>query len=190
MSKAPSSGNILQRYRFASAAAGLAVIFAGAYFFRGGALTSAQAECDTLEAEGKKTERNVRNAKDLEKHIAAMQRGVTQLESKLARVDDVSGSQEYFYGLEGASGVRVTVLRPLGLPKGNAAATYQPVGFNVVVEGEYGQLIAFLRSLENGARLFRLQDFSVQRAAGGSSTDPAAKPRDVLTINLQLLAAK
>lgn len=190
MSKVQSSGNFFQRYRFASIAAGFSVVLAAAYFFRGGALDSARAECENLEAEGKKTERNVRNAKDLEKHIAAMQSGLVQLEAKLARVDDVSGSQEYFYGLEGASGVRVTVLRPLGLSKGNAATSYQPTGFNVVVEGEYGQLIAFLRSLENGSRLYRLVDFAVQRASGGSSTDSAAKPRGVLTINLQLLAAK
>ena len=81
-------------------------------------------------------------------------------------------------------------LRPLGASKAAVAASlYQPAGFNVVVEGEYSQLCGFLRSLESGQSLYRLIDFSVQRASTVASAEGRAQ-REVLTINFQLLAAK
>lgn len=194
MSKAPTKANLLRRYPLALACAGLALVMVAVYFLRNGTLAEERTKLEQLEADGKKIERNVRNSAALEEHLAALKAGVAGLEEKLTRIDDVSGNQEYFYGLEAASGVRMSVLRPLGAPKGAAAGqNYQPASFSVVVEGDYPQLIAFLHALETGSRLYRLVDFNVQRAsaavvAEASASGPAQK--EVLTINLQLLAAK
>ena len=194
MSKAPTKTNLLRRYPLALACAGLALVLAAVYFLRSGTLADERTKLEQLESDGKTIERNVRNSAALEEHLATLKAGLAGLESKLTRVDDVSANQEYFYGLESASGVRMSVLRPLGAPKTVAAGqNYQPAGFSVVVEGEYPQLIAFLHALETGSRLYRLVDFNVQRAsaavvAEASASGPAQK--EVLTINLQLLAAK
>ncbi len=187
MSKAPNAGNIVRRFPVASGCLAGCLVLGGLFFLRQSTLSDELARLEVLESEGKKLALGVRNATGIEEHLAALKTAIGALEGKLTRVDDVSGNQEYFYSLESGTGVRVSILRPLGPPKTTTAGqAYQPTGFNVVVEGEYVQLIRFLRTLEQGPRLYRLSDFAVQRA----SAEANAAQKEVLTINLQLLAAK
>ena len=182
--------NFLRRYPLALGCAAVCLLLATAYIVRRGTLTGDAERLAQLESEGRNIERDVRNAGGLEEHTATLKQGVARLEKRLIRADDIAGTQEYFYGLEKASGVTMTVLRPLGVSKAAAAASlYRPAGFNVVVEGEYSQLCGFLRSLESGLSLYRLVDFSVQRASTVASAEGTGQ-REVLTINFQLLAAK
>jgi hypothetical protein len=190
MNKSQTSDNILRRYPLALGCAAVSCAILVALFFRHGTLVDTNARLEQLEADGKSVERNVRNSTGLEDHLGSLNRTVSRLEAMLTRVDDIAGNQEYFYGLEKASGVAVTVLRPLGAPKSTAAgALYQPAGFNVVVEGTYPQLCVFLHALECGQRLYHLNDFSVQRSSNAAANEGRAQ-KEVLTINLQLLAAK
>lgn len=189
MTKNQTAGSLLRNYPFAAVCAGVVIFLSIALVFRWGAMDGARSELDRQESEGSQIEKNVANAVGLEEHLGLVKDGVSKLESKLITVDDVSGNQEYFYRLEATSGVRLSILRPLGVAKTvQANATYRPAGFNVVVEGEYTQIIAFLRAVETGAHLYRLVDFSLQRAsqqAESSSSTPV-----VLNVNLQLLASK
>lgn len=188
--KSQTSESVLRRYPLAIGCAAATVLILIALFFRHGALTDTAAQLEQLEADGKSVERNVRNATGLEDHTATLKQAVARLETMLARVDDIAGNQEYFYGLEKDSGVSMTVLRPLGVPKTVAAGSiYQPAGFNVVVEGEFPQLCKFLRSLEEGKRLYRLGDFSIQRSSTAAAIEGRTQ-KEVLTINFQLLASK
>lgn len=188
--KSQTSESVLRRYPLAIGCATAAVLILIALFFRHGALADTRSQLEQLEADGKNVERNVRNAVGLEEHLAALKRLVSQREAMLTRVDDIAGNQEYFYDLEKNSGVAMTVLRPLGAPRTVAAGSiYQPAGFNVVVEGQFSQICTFLRSLEQGNRLYRLGDFSVQRSSTEASIEGRSQ-KEVLTINFQLLASK
>lgn len=190
MSKTQTSENILRRYPLAIGCAAATVLILIALFFRHGALADTKSQLEQLEADGRTVERNVRNATGLEEHLASLKQVVSRLETMLTRVDDIAGNQEYFYGLEKDSGVSMTVLRPLGASKTVVAGSiYQPAGFNVVVEGEFPQICMFLRSLEQGKRLYRLGDFSVQRSSAAAAAEGRAQ-KEVLTINFQLLASK
>ena len=188
--KSQTSETPLRRYRLPLGGAVVTCVFLIALFFRHGTLADTREQLEALETNGKNAERNVRNATGLEDHIAALNQAVARLESMLTRVDDIAGNQEYFYGLEKDSGVSMTVLRPLGAPKTIAAGSiYQPAGFNVVVEGEFSQIWRFLRTLEQGNRLYRLGDFSVQRSSNAAAVEGRSQ-KEVLTINFQLLASK
>ena len=190
MNKPQPTESFLRRYPLALGCAAASCAILVALFFRHGTMADTNARLEQLEADGKSVERNVRNSNGLEDHLGSLKRTVSRLEAMLTRVDDIAGNQEYFYGLEKASDVAVTVLRPLGVPKAVApGALYQPAGFNVVVEGSYSQLCGFLRALECGQRLYRLNDFSMQRSSTVAAAEGRAQ-KEVLTINLQLLAAK
>ena len=190
MSKTQTPDNFFRRYPLAIGCAAATVLILIALFFRHGTLADTKAQLEQLEADGKSVERNVRNAMGLEDHLATLKQTVARLETMLIRVDDIAGNQEFFYGLEKDSGVAMTVLRPLGASKTVAAASiHQPAGFNVVVEGEFPQLCKFLRSLEEGKRLYRLGDFSIQRSSTDASVEGRSQ-KEVLTINFQLLASK
>jgi len=190
MSNPQPQKNFFRRYPLALGCAALASLLLAAYLVRQGTLSESREGLAQLETEGRTIERNVRNAVGIEEHADALKQGVARLESMLTRVGDISGNQDYFYRLESISGVRISVLTPLGAPKTvDLSAAYQPAGFRVVVEGTYAQLCGFLRALECGQRLYRLNDFSLQRATSDMSAGSVAQ-REVLTINLQLLASK
>ncbi|HLP67918.1 MAG TPA: hypothetical protein VK181_10410, partial [Rhizobium sp.] len=183
----PSPTNLLRRYRLALSGAGLALLLAGFALFRGSASADAAAELETRRMTTQTAERNLRNAAGLEQHLEVLNKHVPRLEAMLIGLDDVSGNQAYFYRLESNTGVRVVVLRPTGVPKDAPKnSAYVPAGFNIVVQGSYAQVVTFLRALENGERLYRLTDFSLQRA----NEQSGGKPQVALNLNLQLLAKK
>ncbi len=194
MSKAQSAAVLLlQRYPLACVCTAISICLVAGIVFRAGALSEAQATALDQEAEGKRIGRNIRNASGLEDQLKAIHDGVARLESMLIKVDDVSGNQEFFYRLESAAGVSVIILRPAAALKNPTQGSfYQAAGFNVVVEGGYSQVIAFLRALERGPKLHQLTDFTLQRSSTEKSEAGAASaaPKVVLNLNLQLLASK
>lgn len=189
MSKDLSPKNVLRRYPLALAGAGMALLLVGFTVFRFSAMDEATAELATKRTAAQSAERNARNAVGIEQHLSSLTKDVARLDSMLIGVDDVSGNQAFFYRLETSTGVRVIVLRPGGVPKdAGKAASYVPAAFNVVVQGNYTQIAAFFRALEHGERLYRLIDFSLQRA---SDQQPSGAAQEIaLNLNLQLLAKK
>lgn len=190
MSKEQPAQNVFRRYPTAMACAAVALVLLGGVCIRFSALGEARAELEQNETEDQKTERNLVNSVSLEQHVEEVEHEVSRIESMLIGIDDVSGNQGYFYRMESSTGVRVSVLRPSGpakdTPKG---AAYQPAGFNVVVQGRLPHVVAFLRAMENGERLYRLVDFSLQRASDQSAVGPG-HAEVALNLNLQLLARK
>ena len=190
MTKAHSAGEFLRRYPFAAACAMISSILVAVLLIRFGDLDAARAELGRLEMEGKRIDTNVRNAARFEDQVGAIKAGVASLESKLISIDDVSGNQGFFYRLEASTGVHLSILQPQGeaknLPKD---AIYRPAAFKVVVEGSYAQIIAFFSALESGAHLYRMRDFTLQRASQPQDSVSAA-PSVVLDLNMQLLATK
>ncbi len=190
MASKQKAGEVLRRFPLATGCVAIGVVGLLALGFRFGALSEAEALRDQQDAESKKVAKNVTNAAGIEDDVQALQADVARLEAMLINVDDVSSNQAYFYGLESESGVRMSILRPTGSSKNVPKnAPYLPAGYNVVIEGSYAQAIAFVRALEQGSRLYRLVDFTLQRSSqGGAPGAPAGGV--VLNLNLQLLAAK
>jgi Tfp pilus assembly protein PilO len=189
MSKEQPSPNFLRRYPLALASVGVAFVLIAVVLVRGSGLTEARDQLELKQTEAQKAERNQRNAAGIEQHLDALNANVARLESMLVGVDDVSGNQGYFYRLESSTGVRVSVLRPTGVVKDYArGGVYQAAGFSVVVQGSYPQVVAFLRALENGGRLYRLIDFTLQRSSEQKAS--ASTPEVALNLNLLLLARK
>ena len=100
----------------------------------------------------------------------------TEGEARLIRASDIGINQQYFYRLETESGVKLVDLRQgaRGTPKGGTV----PISFTVSAQGDYAQVLAFLRALENGAHFCRVQS--------GSCSGPRKGPVTV-ALNLELL---
>jgi hypothetical protein len=189
MTTIQSVGKVLRRRPFATACCAIACLLLLGVVFRFGAIDTARTELARVEAEGGQIEKNVRNAANIEEHLSQVKKGVVEFEARLITVDDVSGNQEYFYRLESATGVRLSNPRPLGVPKSlDKNASYRPAGFNVVVEGDYAQVITFLRALEKGTHPYRVTDFTLQRAS--QQQESSAIVPIVLNLNLELLASR
>lgn len=191
MASKQQATKLARRYPFAVACVGLGLVGLIALVFRFGALSEATTLRDERDAEDKKIAKNVTNSVGIEGNLATLTSDISRLEKMLITVDDVSANQAFFFGLETASGVRMSTMRSTGSPKGvPPTAKYLPAGYNVVVGGSYGQVIGFLRLLESGAHLYRLDNFEIQRASQEGGSAQSASGDVVLTLNLQLLAAK
>ena len=189
ISQQSSVAGVFRRYPVASACVVLWGALLIGLFFRFGALDEGRALLEQKETEGKRIERNVLNGAGLDKQVAALKASLERLESKLIKPDDVGPNQQYFYELEGATGVKLSTLRSTGVPKSKGtSALFRPVGYNVVVEGRFPQVLAFVQALEIGGRHYRLVDYTIQRT--GLELVPEGKVGNVvLNLNLELLAS-
>jgi hypothetical protein len=200
MAQLKSGTALYRRFPLATIFVVLWVALLAGLFFRFGALDEARASLAQQEAEGKRIEKNVLNGTGLDKQVAALTAGLSKLEAKLIRPDDVGTNQQYFYELVSATGVRLANLRPLGVAQGMAqgvaqakskapAANYLPFGYGVVVDGSFAQVLAFVRALETGARHYRLVDYGLQRQTQDPGAGTSNGGKVVLNLNLELLAS-
>lgn len=183
---------LYRRFPLATIFVVLWVALLAGLFFRFGALDEARASLAQREAEGKRIEKNVLNGTGLDKQVAALTAGLSKLEAKLIRPDDVGTNQQYFYELVSASGVSLASLRPMGVGQAKSkapAANYLPFSYGVEVEGSFAQVLAFVRALETGARHYRLVDYGLQRQSQDPGAGTSNGGKVVLNLNLELLAS-
>jgi hypothetical protein len=124
---------------------------------------------------------NKKNADQLKEHFDSLVAAQKQVEARLIDQKDLTANSQYFYQLETETGVKLTEPRPSAAPKRDPKFSYLPVPFAVTVQGEYPQLLDFLRHLENGPHYCR-----VLSANCGAGADRAAQL--TLNLNLELLA--
>lgn len=152
---------------------GLAV----AIYFRSDAIPTANAQLDEQLALASRYALNISNAVQLKEQLEAITAANKTIESRLVRASDIGINQQYFYKLETESGVKITDLRQAARP-GAGLGPYAPIGFTVALQGDFAQILGFLRALEDGSHYCRV----VTASCSGGRTGPVS-----LTLNLELL---
>jgi Tfp pilus assembly protein PilO len=104
---------------------------------------------------------------------ATIVEAVELIERNLVVESDLAENLGYFYQLETNSRVRVDQLTQLNGPiiQGNP---FKAVPFSMRVTGSYAQIVAFIRALETGPRLARVDHYEFTRGegkAGGVALD-------------------
>jgi hypothetical protein len=102
---------------------------------------------------------NIEDAGQLKEQHAALTAANEAILSRMVRVGHLAENMQYFYRLESDTGTKLVNPRqvPWNPPAKNAAKTFfTPVGFAVVAQGDYGQLVDLLRRLENGEHYCRV----------------------------------
>lgn len=96
---------------------------------------------------------------------ATIVEAVELIERNLVVESDITENYGYFYQLERASSVRVDQLTQLNGPlvQGNP---FKAIPFSMRVTGSYAQIIAYLRALETGPRLTRIDHYEFTRGEG------------------------
>ncbi len=158
------------------AAGALSLVLAVLLYFRLGSIPEANQRLDEKSALARKYELNIVHAAQLKEHLDAIAEANKTIDSRLIRAREIGINQQFFYKLESDSGVRLVDLR-----QGNQAAAkggFAPVAFTVALEGDFPQILRFLRGLEGGTHYCRITQAS---CSGGRGTLLN------LTLNLQLL---
>ncbi|HTB81550.1 MAG TPA: hypothetical protein VK717_11765 [Opitutaceae bacterium] len=152
----------------------LSIVLAAGIYFRRDALAEARVQLDAKTTEGEHVTDNVKNSAQLGEQYAALTQATQMIESRLVHADQLAINLQYFYKLEADTQTKLTDLRQNGVaPVGkNAGKTaYSAIGYTVLVDGSYPQLLDFLRRIENGEHFSRIRNLRLSRAGNGSNPD-------------------
>jgi hypothetical protein len=168
----------------------LCVLLLGALYYRSDLVPADEAELAQKSAEAERLANNVKNSNQLKEQLEAITVAEKQIESRLIHPADLAKNQQYFYKLEAETGVKIIDCRPnsTAVPKGLKTA-YFPVPFTVNVQGDYVQVLNFLRRLENGSAYCRAigVTFDVPNAAAAPGSSASGESAVMLSLNLELL---
>ncbi len=156
---------------------GLSLALAVALYFRSDAIGDASRELDAKTAEGQRYALNVANSVQLKEQLDGLTAANKVIESRLIRASEIGINQQYFFKLESDSGVKLIDVRQSSRPAATQKG-YQPIGFSVSLTGDFGQIMTFLRLLEDGTHYCRVQTAT----CSGGRIGPVS-----LTLNLELL---
>jgi Tfp pilus assembly protein PilO len=158
----------------------LALALGAVFYFRLDRDTEFQTQLEEKSKEAAKLALNLKNSTQLQQQLDALVAAEKQIQARLMRAEDLPTNQQYFYKLEAETGVKL-----LGSPRQSPGSkkdskAYQPTAFSVSVQGDYRQILTFLRRLESGPRYCRVVSASCNSTAERG-------PALVLSLNLELL---
>jgi hypothetical protein len=168
----------------------LCVLLLGAIYYRSDLVPADEAELAQKSAEAERLANNVKNSNQLKEQLEAIMVAGKQTESRLIHPADLLKNQQYFYKLETETGVKIIDCRPnsTAVPKGLKTA-YFPVPFTVNVQGDYVQILSFLRRLESGSAFCRVAGATFDTTNSVATPNSSASGESVvnLSLNLELL---
>lgn len=131
-----------------------------AIYLRADAVPANQALLEQKAVEGRRLALNVKNATQLSDQLATLSNATSQISPRLVSADELAKNLQYFYKFEAETGVKLIDLRQAGAGGGGGAAKVASgpvpvVVFNLSLQGEYSQILEFLRRLENGRHYSR-----------------------------------
>lgn len=180
----------IKRRPFLSVCGALVVALALVLYFRAGRPAELRARLDEREKEFSRLNNNVKFSAQLDTQLTALREANALIEAGALRPGELAGNQRLFLRLEAESGAKLVDLRQLAVsPPASApakapakgatapvAGVYASIPFSVTIQGEYPQLMDFLKRLEHGPTLSRLTSAQIsQPAEGGRSISITAE---------------
>jgi len=140
-----------------------------------------QAELDRLTAEGNRYRANIANSAQLKEQLDFLVQANNAVKERAFKAESMALNLQYFYRLESETGVKYLDLRPGTRNEPGKApkstGTYIPLSYVVNVQGDFAQVITFLKRLDQGVYFCQIN--SAQATSNGSSV--------TLNLNLDLL---
>ncbi|HTZ20040.1 MAG TPA: hypothetical protein VMC06_04090 [Opitutaceae bacterium] len=163
----------------------LCLVLVAAMYYRSDLLPAAETELDQQSIEAERLASNLKNATQLQEQLDAMVVAGKQVEARLVQPGDLAKNQQYFYKLEADTGTKIDC-RQNALPAAKERKTlYLSVPYTVNVQGDYSQILSFLRQLESGAHYCRV--LTATLVSGGTGAGEGAENPLTLNLNIELL---
>lgn len=147
-------------------------------YFRSDLLDAQQAELDTYLAESSRHRLNILSAAGLQDQFNFLVEANQAVKSRSLMVEGLAQNLQYFYRLESEVGIKYLELRPGSKPPAGKSLIYVPLNYIVSVQGDFPQIVSFLRHLEQGSYFCRINS-ALTTSNGDAIT---------LKLNLDLLA--
>lgn len=164
----------------------LALTLGVGIYLRSSRVPESEALLDEKASLGERIDANLKNGVQLAEQYSAIATSRKEIEARLIHPDELAKNLQFFYKLEADTGTKLVDLRQNNLSgkPGKAKMFYTPVGYAVIVRGEYSRVLDLLRRLESGQRFCRINTINV--TVGGSS-DKERGGDLTLNISLELL---
>ncbi len=173
-----------RRYPFVIVCSALAILLWVANYFIWQNHKGLAAGHQTLQRSGEDMLQSLTNQGRITTELAAVKEALTFIEAHLIHEGDLPENMGYFYQLETASRIRLQALNQLSSMPPPPEQSYKTVPFTIRTAGSYRQVLRFLRELETGPRLYKVQTYSL--AQGGSSTSPGADASASVTLDITI----
>jgi Tfp pilus assembly protein PilO len=149
----------------------------------------------TLQRNGEDMLQSLTNHSRVTAELATVKEALSYIQNNLIHEGDLPENMGYFYQLEAASRIRLQALNQLSSMPPPPDQSFKTVPFTLRTSGSYRQVLRFLRELETGPRLYRVQTYSLAQSAGsaagpiGPGADITGTPASVsLDITIEVLA--
>lgn len=155
----------------------IVLVLLATLYMRSDLIDSQKAELEKLLADNRRQRINITNSALLQDQLDYLIQANAAVKNRALTANGLAQNLQYFYRLEAEVGIKYLDLRPASRPAVPKTATYVPVGYTVNVQGDFTQIIKFLRHLEQGAYFCRINSALL---SGGDETY-------TLNLNIDLL---
>lgn len=173
----------VKKYPVIFASVALTVGLTLSIVYRQDGLPAANALLEERTKVGNRLRLNVVNSAQLVEQRQALVNANAAVAARLIRPAELANNQQFFYRIESETGTRYKDLKqlpPVAAVKGSP--TYVAVPYNLIVEGNYGQILSYLRRLENSAPFCRVSSATLSR-----DSNDINEPLLTLTLAIELL---
>lgn len=190
-----------RRYPFVIICSALSILLWVANYFIWQRHQELVANHQTLQRNGEDMLQSLTNHSRVTSELATVKEALSYIENNLIHEGDLPENMGYFYQLEAASRIRLQALNQLSSMPPPPEQSFRTVPFTLRTSGSYRQVLRFLRELETGPRLYKVQSYSLAQGApaagpaaapsgrGGSVTEISTAPASVtLDITIEVLA--
>jgi Tfp pilus assembly protein PilO len=193
---------VFRRHPFVIICSALSILLWVANYFIWQRHQELAASHQVLQRNGEDMLQSLTNHSRITAELATVKEALGYIEANMIHEGDLPENMGYFYQLEAASRIRLQALNQLSSMPPPPDQPFKTVPFTLRTSGSYRQVLRFLRELETGPRLYKVQTYSLAQGAasaagpaaapsgrGGPGADIAAAPASVnLDITIEVLA--
>lgn len=173
-----------KRHRLATVFLGASLIFGIAAMVRSGEVPEREHSLEEKTAEGHRLQNNITNSSLLREHVTELSEVNKRIAGQLVNPNQLGENLQFFYKIETATNTKILDLRQTYSPQGNKGkGMYAPIPYSVSVNGEYKNILAFMRQVEKGPRVSRITGASLTP----STSDRLAAETVTLGLAVELL---
>lgn len=144
----------------------------------------------TLQRNGEDMLQSLTNHSRVTAELATVKEALAYIDQNLIHEGDLPENMGYFYQLEAASRIRLQALNQLSSMPPPPEQPFRTVPFSLRTSGSYRQVLRFLRELETGPRLYRVQTYALGQGIpdGPMADSGGTQPQVTLDITIEVLA--
>lgn len=167
----------LKQYPIAILGVVVLLVCVGFIFLRGGVVEELTTKEEELTGRLRTISSNVKNSKDLEKHVEMVDTYVASIDERLFSRKQRAINTDYFYSFEDdldilISDVNQNSAEDASLIAGgpNELKLYSAISYDVQVSGRFQDLLEFLYEIDNADALMRVAEYEVSAAMAPASS--------------------